>query len=450
MSAGHVTPRRRLRLLALTGLAGALLVAGALWWWLRPEKPVARTDRLLVANPALDLPAEPLGLVVVARPGAWARLLARHPDRRLLLDPAWWRELRGPLGARRGALAPAAAAVALLDQLPRGLVAAWWEDGWVVQGKIRGGQTLSLPSWLPDSLRRRSRLHNGVLRVASSPGWLDGWGWRPPAASRTTARSRLSCWARVNGQIWSGLWSGNRLTLTSGAPPERIQPTGAGAALIAVPDTAAALAEAGVSLPTSGFLAGLGREAEALLSRPSRVWIDEIVPAQPLPRPRLVIELPLREDERAPERRTRLLTRLRSVLCPLGCSVARRETSDGAPVERWRSPLATWWVAGNDDAVVIATGHDQLERWLGRRPSPFPDTAVLVPNGRRAAAALTALGQATLLADLDLVPRSRLRLLAHLAGPLRGIATVAWTSTTTGQRLEVELATGGGSDRAPE
>ncbi|MCG6962008.1 MAG: hypothetical protein LJE95_01935 [Acidobacteria bacterium] len=447
MSAGHVTPRRRLRFLALMGVAGGLLIAAALWWWLRPERPIARADRLLAANPALDLPAEPLGLVVVARPGAWARLLAHHPDRRLLLDPTWWRELRGPLGAHRGALAPAAAAVALLDQLPRGLVAAWWADGWVVQGTIRGGNTLTLPSWLPEGLRQRSRLHNGVLRVASSPDWLEGWGWRPAEAGQVAPHSRLSCWARINGQIWSGLWSGNRLTLTTGVPPEHTQIPATGAALISVPDTAWALAEAGVRLPASGFLAGLGREVEALLSRPSLVWVDEVAPAQPLPRPRLVIDLPLTNDEREPARRSRLLARLRSVLCPLGCSIARRETDSGAPVERWRSPLATWWVTGTDDAVVLATGHDQLERWLGRPQTAFPNTAVLIPDGPRAAASLAALGQATLLADLGLVPRSRLRLLAHLAGPLRGIATVAWTSTSTGQRLEVELATGGGADR---
>jgi hypothetical protein len=445
MSARHVTPRRRPRLLAAVGVCAALLAAGA-WWWLRPERPTVPAARLLLDNPALDLPAEPLGLVVVARPGAWARLLARHPARRLLLDPAWWRELRAPLGAHRGALAPTAAAVALLDQLPRGLVAAWWADGWVVQGTIRGGNSLALPSWLPDGLRQRSRLHNGVLRVASSPDWLEGWGWRPAEAGQVAPHSHLSCWARVNGQIWSGLWSGNRLTLTTGTPPESARLPSDGAALISVPDTAWALTEAGVRLPTSGFLAGLGREVEALLSRPSLVWVDEIAPAQPLPRPRLVIDLPLTDDEREPARRARLLARLRSVLCPLGCSIARRETDSGAPVERWRSPLATWWVAGIDDAVVLATGHDQLEHWLGRRRTAFPDTAVLIPDGPRAAASLAALGQATLLADLGLVPRSRLRLVAHLAGPLRGVATASWTRTSQGQRLEVVLASNSDSD----
>ncbi len=447
MSARHVTPRRRLRLLAAVGVCAALLAAGA-WWWLRPERPTVPAARLLLDNPALDLPAEPLGLVVVARPGAWARVLARHPARRLLLDPAWWREIRGPIAARTGALGPAAAAVALLDQLPRGLVTAWWADGWVVQGTVRGGGALDLPSWLPEGLRQRSRIHNGVLRVASSPAWLDGWGWRPPEATRAASHGRLSCWARVHGKTWSGLWSGDRLTLTTGTPPESARLPSDGAALISVPDTAWALTEAGVRLPTSGFLAGLGREVEALLSRPSLVWVDEIAPAQPLPRPRLVIQLALRVEEREPARRARLVSRLRGVLCPLGCSIAHREIGVGTPVERWRSPLASWWVATTDDAVVLATGHEQLEHWMSRRPATtLPATAVVIPDGPRAATTLAAIGQATLLADLGLVPRSRLRLLAHLAGPLRGVATASWTRTSQGQRLEVVLASNSDSGR---
>jgi len=115
--------------------------------------------------------------------------------------------------------------------------------------------------------------------------------------------------------------------------------------------------------------------------------------------------------------------------------------SDETPVERWRSPLGTWWVAAGRNVFVVATGHEQLERWLAGAASrqALPERMALT-DGRRAAPALEAISKATLLADLRLVPRERLELAARIAGPLRGLARIAYVAGADGERVEIDLA----------
>lgn len=426
---------------------GLLAAAGlAAWWWLRPARPAAPARALVAGNPALGVPARPVGMVVLARPGGWARLLARDPARRLLLDPGWWRQLdRGGL-RRRGAIAPAAAAIVLLDRFPRGVTAAWWEDGWVVQGAVGTGRATGLPGWLPERLRRRAVLRDGVLRLASDERRLVGWAWRPPEANRWASRKRLAVWAWIEGAVWTGRWQRDRLILERGVAHGGTLPQLTGTALLAAPNGATALAAMGVRLPHSGLLAGLAGRAGLLLQRPVTVWIDEVASAQPLPRPRLALQLAAL-DGRDPET---LRTGLRAVLCPIGCRVDRRELCDGSPVERWQSLLGAWWFAVRGGTAVVATGHDQLERWLaGEAARAVPERTVVLSDGRRAAPALEALARTTLLADLGLVPGERLELVNSLAGPMRGIARIAYVGGADGERLEIDLAAASGVTPPP-
>jgi len=244
-----------------------LVLAGLLWLLLRPVWPAASAEALVQDNPALSLPAEPEGVVALADPGRWVRMLASDPDRRLLLDPGWWRALAEGGGVRSGALVPAAVAAAVLDQFHQGLVVAWWEDGWLVQGRLRGAASMpkeSVLGWLPAGMEGRVAVREGVLRVASSARYADGWSWRPPEIYRPEAGTRLACWALVAGARWTGRWRGGVLTLLSDNQIEREFPEAPGAALVFAQDGAAALELSGVRVPSSGLFGERGARAAVL------------------------------------------------------------------------------------------------------------------------------------------------------------------------------------------
>ena len=443
MLEAHLTPGPWRRIVAWTAvLAITAALAAALLWWLWPGRPAERAHRLLAENPALDLPGPPAAVAVIAQPGRWARLLARHPARRLLLDPAWWRGLESEGSAASGALAPAAAAVALLDQVRSGLVVASFSGGWIVQGRIRGAAIQGFDAWLPADYRGRTAIHGNVLRLASAASFLRGWGWRPQDFG-VDDNASLACWLRVGGATWAGRWRGAALEVTHGRPPASCTPAAGAAFFGAAPDAAALLPALGVRLPHNGLLGGVARSLEGVLARPVELRLDELAPGQPLPRPRFVIELGWTAGEADAEARAAFVDRLRGVVCPFGCRVARRELDDGTPVLRWRSSVVTWWVATGPAGVSLATDRDRLASWL-----PRPAVVKGEPgrrwsaDGARAAAALEVLSRVGWLADLGIVSRSRLRMAARLAGPLRGFSRLGWCSAPGGDRMELVFMDG--------
>ncbi len=425
-----------------------LLAAAALWWALGGSRPAESAARLVRDNPALALPAEPVGVVVLAEPGAWTRLLARDPARRLLLDPSWWRGLQagGGPGPGAGALAPAAVAAGVLSQFPSGLVAAWWDDGWVVQGRVRGGAVvdeLQSGGLLPAGMKRRTVVHDGILRVASSAALLEGWGWRPPAAA--PPREQLACWAWVAGVEWRGRWRRQqRLEIVRGVAPAVPEPGLGGAAVLGARDGLAALDRVGVRLPESGLLSALTRELGRSLARPVTAWVREVAPGQPLPQPRGALLLSWRDDEQPGAARDAAVGTIRDALCPFGC----RETmpAEGGGPRRWQSPLLSWWVRVEEQGVLLATGQAELDAAAGRLVTAGDTASWLSARGPEAAAAADVLGGVGLLADVGLVPRSRLALLRRAAGPLAGFREVAWAEDAEGAAAWLDFA----APRGPE
>jgi len=421
------------------------MMAAGILWWLGPRLPAASPEVLLADNPALALPRAPAALVVLAAPGRWARLVGRVPARRVLLDPAWWRQLGSGGPAPEPTVAAAAATAAVLDQFSSGLVVAGWRDGWIVQGRVRSpALARRLGSWLPARYRERTVVRAGVLRLASGPRYLDGWTWRPATPSARRGR-RLACWGLWRGGAWSGRWEGRRLVLETGDPPAG-GPLPESAALTArVADAAAALAALGLRPPSSGILAPLAAALRPLLAGPVALRVDAVEAAQPLPRVRFCLGIPWR-----PGARDKQVERLRQVLCPFGCSVEGVTLDDGRPAEGWRSPLVTWWVAEGPRGISVASGRDLLTAGPPAGMPAGPVTAWRV-DGPRGAAALEAVSAAGWLADLGLVGRQRLQALGRLAGPLAGFSSLAWTGSPAGARLEIDFAaprpgTGGGRD----
>ncbi len=438
--------------MAAIAVAGLLaLAAVALWWALRPALPEQPAEQLVAGNPALDLPSQPVGVVVLAQPAAWARLLARDPARRLLLDPAWWDALQetGRRGPSAGALAPAAVAAGVLSQFPEGLTGAWWQDGWVIQGRVRGGavaEELRRGGLLPDGMEERTVVHGGILRVASSKALLEGWGWRPPAT--VPPEASLACWGWVSGAEWRGRWRGGmRLEIARGevsAPPGLEL---GGAAAMGAADGLAALARLGVRLPESGLVGAITRELGRALARPVTAWVREVAAGQPLPRPRGALLLGWRDDEPPGPARDAAVERIRNALCPLGC----RETGPaaGGNPRRWQSPLLSWWVRVDERGVLLATGEAELEAAAGRLAAVSASAGWLAARGPEAAHAADVLGSASLLADIGLVPRGRLELLRRASGPLAGFREVAWAEGAGGAAAWVDFAapeTDGSSD----
>ncbi len=407
-----------------------------LWWRHTTALPQARAGSFLADSPALRLPGRPAGLVVLARPGGWARFLARNPERQVLLDPRWWRSLSGsPAGAGSRAAVPGAAVALLLDQFRRGVTVAWWRDAWIVQGAVPGGGAARrLAGLLPQSLAGRWRLRDGVLRIVSDRQLLEGDSWTV-APSVDPAR-RLACWVWFHGSEWPGHWEGPRLVLEHGTPDAIGLPEPRGTVLAHLEDGRQLLAVLGNRLPARGVLAGVAEKLDGLLARPVVFWLRRLEGGSALPHPRMALELDLLEGEDG----ERVAGSLRDLLCPLGCTTQEAGLSDGRPARQWRSALGSWWaIVLPGDAVVAATGQGQLETLLGaRRGWPGGDWAVL--GGDAAASSLEVLASARLLEVFGILRPGQLDLLRRIAAPLHGVTAVSWQRDPGGVRIEIEPA----------
>ncbi len=418
-------------------MAAAAALAALAWWWRASVPPEDRAGRLLRDNPALVLPSRPRGLVVLARPGRWARLLARHPARRPLLDPAWWRGLAGgnPDPGTRIA-APGAAAV-LLDRFPRGLVGAWWDRGWVVQGAVTGeAAARRISAVLPPRLAANWAVRDGILVVASGPGLLRDGRWRPPPP-RVDPDRNIACWIRRGETEWTGHWEGRSLVLERGSPPPGGAARPRGTLLARFSDAERTLARLGL-VPRRGEAgAGMGGTLGSLLGRPVTLWVQRIPEGNSLPTPQGAARFARREGE-TPGRVEELLGGL---LCAFGCVSETAELLDGTPVSLWRSAVGRWWVLAGEGGVAVADTRDRLEAFLGmERAGLFPAGTWVVTEGPSLGASLRALGGAAVLADLGLVDRTRLQRAARLAGPLAGFGVLSWVGSGGGGRVEIELA----------
>ncbi|NOZ94142.1 MAG: hypothetical protein GXP47_05300 [Acidobacteria bacterium] len=436
MTGGHLTPRRFPTAFLIGALVILLAALGGLWWRHATALPQARAGSFLADSPALRLPGPPEGLVVLARPGGWARFLARNPERRVLLDPGWWRSLSGgPAGAGPRAAVPGAAAALLLDQFRHGVTVAWWQNAWIVQGAVPGGGAARrLAGMLPQSLAGRWRLREGVLRIASDPALLEGDSWT--VAPSVDPTRRLACWLWFHGSEWPGHWEGPSLVLEHGNPDTIALPDPRGTVLAHLEDGRQLLAVLGNRLPVRGVLAGVAEKLDGLLARPVGFWLRRLEGGSALPHARMALDLGLLEGEDGEQ----VADSLREVLCPLGCTTEEAGLSDGRPARRWRSALGSWWaIVLPGDAVVAATGQGQLETLLGARTGwPGGDWAVV--GGGAAASSLEALASARLLEVFGILRPGQLSLLRRVAVPLRGVGAVSWQRDPGGVRIELEPA----------
>ncbi len=436
MTGGHLTPRRFRGALLLGTILVFLAVAAFLWWRWTNAPPQARAGSFLAESPALEFPSRPEGIVVLARPGGWARFLAQNPSRAVLLDPSWWQSLAvGSTRQGSSAAAPGGAAALLLDQLRHGLVVAWWKGAWIVQGAVPGGDNARrLGALLPQHLAGKWRLENGVLRIASDPSLLEGRDWK--VRPSVDPSRRLACWVWLEGAQWPGWWEKGELVLERGRAGKTSLPEARGALLARVEDGRRLLDLVGSRIPSRGLLEGIGRQLDGLLSRPVGLWLRRLEVGPALPRPLMALELGLLEGEDG----HRVAGALREVLCPFGCTTEEAVLSDGRPAERWESAMGTWWaVVVPGDAVVAATARGQLETLLGARTAwPRGDWAVV--SGDAAASSLRALASARLLTVLGLARNDQLDRMRRLSVPLQGLKTLRWLRGPKGVRIELQPA----------
>jgi hypothetical protein len=424
--------RWRLGLLAAAACAALALALAAGLWWGRSHQPAELpAGQLMAASVTAEWSAPLDALVVVARPARWADRIGRDPRRRPLVDPVWWGsvddESLGPLP-----VAPSTVATAVLEAFPSTLAVGWWQGGWQIRGPMRAQAPLAAALAASGDSQVTFATVDGVARIMPEDA-TPGVSWQPttPAVAPST---ELACWVWSGQRHWLGRWRGSTLEVTepgvTAIPPE---PSRA-ALVLHADDLHAALAAAGIQPPRDPWLSVVTSEMEALLARPATLVLDELEPNDPLPRPRIALVLPWWDARRI------VVARTRSALCPVGARVEAVQLDTGRRAERWRSSLLSWWAVEHDEGLIVASGERALVTGIevaeleARPPGPWWSV-----NGPRLATSLQAAGHAHLLADLGVLPRSRLEELRRLAGPLAGFGQISWQRTAAGEAVHVQL-----------